>query len=85
MLMDEATSALGNATEGRVERGIQQACAENKMIVVSVAHRLTTIRDSDCIAVMEAGRVKEIGSHDELIALGGHYKDRWQLFETLAE
>jgi len=84
LLMDEATSALDNNTEGRVEQGIRDACKANKMIVVAVAHRLTTIRDSDCIAVMEAGRVKEKGSHDELIAVGGHYKDRWQLFERTA-
>ena len=85
LLMDEATSALDNATEGRVEEGIRRASAANKMIVIAVAHRLTTIRDSNKIAVMEAGRVKEFGSHEELIALGGHYKDRWQLFEATGQ
>eukprot|EP00744_Colponema_vietnamica_P001927 GILI01003119.1.p1 GENE.GILI01003119.1~~GILI01003119.1.p1 ORF type:complete len:1385 (+),score=394.98 GILI01003119.1:271-4155(+) len=85
LLMDEATSALDNATEGRVEQGLKAACKDNQMIVVSVAHRLTTIRDSDCIAVMEAGKLKEKGSHEELVALGGHYKERWDLFETAVE
>eukprot|EP00388_Colpodella_angusta_P029164 GDKK01015682.1.p1 GENE.GDKK01015682.1~~GDKK01015682.1.p1 ORF type:complete len:393 (+),score=70.01 GDKK01015682.1:122-1180(+) len=85
LLMDEATSALDNATEGRVEQGLKAACKDNQMIVVSVAHRLTTIRDSDCIAVMEAGKLKEKGSHDELVALGGHYKERWELFANASE
>lgn len=82
LLLDEATSALDNATEARVQRGIERAHKQNPMTIVSVAHRLTTIRDCDKIIVMDAGMIIEEGSHDELMALEGEYKVRWELYQA---
>jgi ABC-type multidrug transport system fused ATPase/permease subunit len=80
LLLDEATAALDNATEARVQEGIAQALKENPMTVVSIAHRLTTIRHADKIMLLDAGVVLEEGSHEDLIARNGEYKKRWDLF-----
>lgn len=82
LLLAEATSALDNATEARVQKGIERAHQQHPMTIVSVAHRLTTIRDCDKIIVMDAGIIIEEGSHDELIALNGEYKVRWELYQA---
>jgi ABC-type multidrug transport system fused ATPase/permease subunit len=50
------------------------------MTIVSVAHRLTTIRHSDRIMLLDDGVLLEAGTHDELVALGGEYNKRWELF-----
>jgi ABC-type multidrug transport system fused ATPase/permease subunit len=80
LLLDEATSALDNATEARVMTGLAAYCADHRISVVSVAHRLTTIRNSDAILVLDGGVVLERGSHDELMSLGGHYAHRWKQY-----
>ena len=82
LLLDEATSALDNATEARVQQGIMAAHAEHPMTIVSIAHRLTTIRHSDKIVLLDSGEIKEEGNHEELMALGGEYKVRWELYEA---
>lgn len=69
LLLDEATSALDAETEAEVDAALQRrGCT-----TVTVAHRLSTVRDADLIIVMEKGRVVEMGRHDELMALGGSY------------
>lgn len=69
LLLDEATSNLDTVTEAKVHANIAQlGCT-----VVLVAHRLATVVDADCIVVMDAGRVVEVGRHSDLIAAGGHY------------
>ncbi|MFF5801882.1 ABC transporter ATP-binding protein [Streptomyces sp. NPDC012746] len=71
LVLDEATSALDTQTEQAVQAAIDAASAGRTTI--TVAHRLSTIRDADEIIVLERGRVAERGTHDELLGLGGHY------------
>jgi ATP-binding cassette, subfamily B (MDR/TAP), member 1 len=66
LLLDEATSALDTKSERVVQEALDLASVGRTTIVV--AHRLSTIRNADIIAVMQSGEVKELGSHDELIA-----------------
>jgi ABC-type bacteriocin/lantibiotic exporter with double-glycine peptidase domain len=69
MLLDEATSALDNATEKKVIANLErQRCTR-----ITVAHRLSTVRNSDLIAVMDKGHIVEQGNHDQLLALNGLY------------
>lgn len=69
LLLDEATSALDSETEAQVDAALQRrGCT-----TIVVAHRLSTVRDADLILVMSAGKVVEMGRHDELMALGGVY------------
>ena len=69
MLLDEATSALDNATEKRVIENLErQRCTR-----ITVAHRLSTVRNADLIVVMDKGRIVEQGNHATLLAKGGLY------------
>ncbi|NUT49523.1 MAG: peptidase domain-containing ABC transporter [Saccharothrix sp.] len=69
LLLDEATSHLDAATEAEVHRNL----ADQRCTQVVIAHRLSTIRDADQILVLHGGRLVETGTHDDLIARGGHY------------
>ncbi|WP_432510231.1 ABC transporter ATP-binding protein [Kineococcus sp. SYSU DK001] len=71
LLLDEATSAL----DTRTERAMADALAQlsSGRTTITIAHRLSTVRHADQIAVLEHGRVVERGSHDELLAAGGRY------------
>ena len=71
LVLDEATSALDNATERAVQAALDHAARGRTTI--TIAHRLSTVRDADQIAVLDHGRVVELGSHDELVARGGRY------------
>ncbi|CAB1103549.1 unnamed protein product [Ectocarpus sp. CCAP 1310/34] len=73
LLLDEATSALDNESEKVVQEALDQLQAKQKRTTLTVAHRLTTIRNSDKIAVLNGGGVQELGTHDELLALKGLY------------
>jgi len=71
LVLDEATSNLDPGTERTVERALEQL-TEGRTVVV-VAHRLSTAARADRIAVVDDGRLVELGSHDELVARGGRY------------
>ena len=71
IVLDEATAHLDAGSESAVQRALQSALAGRTSIVI--AHRLATVRAADEIAVIDAGRVVERGTHDELIASGGLY------------
>jgi len=71
LLLDEATSSIDTRTELQVQDAFDRMMAHRTSLVV--AHRLSTIRNADCILVMEAGRIVERGSHEELLAAGRAY------------
>jgi ATP-binding cassette, subfamily B, bacterial len=71
LVLDEATSNLDPGTEGLVEAALDGLLVDRTVIVI--AHRLTTAARCDRIAVVDEGRLAELGTHDELIALGGRY------------
>ncbi len=81
LLLDEATSNLDLATEARVNAAMRSVAADRTTIVI--AHRLQTAQVADRIAVLDNGRVAEIGTHDELLALGGGYARMWRAFDTV--
>lgn len=77
LILDEATSALDNTTEVLIQQALDELCEGRTTLVV--AHRLSTIRNADEIAVVIGGEVKERGTHDELMRAGGLYKTLYSL------
>ena len=75
ILFDEATSALDTETERDIQDSLA-AMGEGRS-VITIAHRLSTVVDSDVIIVLEKGHVAEQGTHEELLALGGRYSRMW--------
>lgn len=71
LIMDEATSSIDTLTEAKLQKGIEKIIEGRTSIII--AHRLSTIKKCDKIIVIENGAIKEMGSHNELIKLRGHY------------
>lgn len=71
LILDEATSSIDTMTEMRIQRAFAKMMKGRTSFIV--AHRLSTIKESDCILVMDSGHIVEMGSHEELIAKGGFY------------
>ena len=75
LILDEATSAVDNETEAALQRSIELVSKDRTTVII--AHRLSTIRNADTILVMDNGQIAESGNHDELIAMGGIYRNLW--------
>ena len=69
--MDEATSSIDTRTETLVQEGMDRLMKGRTTFVI--AHRLSTVRNADCIMVLEQGRIIERGTHDQLIEAKGRY------------
>ena len=80
LIFDEATSALDSANERAIQAELRSA-AQGKTTLV-IAHRLSTVVDAHEILVMEAGRIIERGTHQQLLAQGGRYADMWALQQS---
>ena len=77
LILDEATSALDNTTEILIQQALDELCRGRTTLVV--AHRLSTIKNADEIAVVSDGEITELGSHEELMERKGAYYDLYQL------
>ena len=75
LVLDEATSNVDNETEAALQRSIEKLSVNRTTIII--AHRLSTVRNADRIAVLDKGKISEMGSHDELIEASGLYSRLW--------
>lgn len=77
LLLDEATSALDTVSERLVQQALEELSRDRTVLVV--AHRLSTVRNADQIAVMDQGRVVEVGTHGQLLQRQGKYAELWHM------
>ncbi len=77
LILDEATSAVDNETEAAIQRSLDVVSRNRTTIVI--AHRLSTVRQADCIHLLEAGKIMESGTHEQLLTLNAGYAALWRL------
>lgn len=77
LILDEATSSIDTESEALIQQAIDKLIAGRTSIVI--AHRLSTIRKASKILVMDKGELKEVGTHEELLTLGGHYANLYNM------
>lgn len=83
LILDEATSAVDNETESAIQRSLDKI-TQNRT-TIAIAHRLSTVRNADCIYVMEQGQLVESGTHEDLLSRQGIYARLWQVQMGLRE
>ncbi|AZP14676.1 ABC transporter ATP-binding protein [Undibacterium parvum] len=77
LILDEATSAVDNETEAAIQRSLDVVSRGRTTVII--AHRLSTVRQADCIHLMEDGQIIESGTHEELLSLDAGYAALWRL------
>jgi len=77
LILDEATSALDNTSEKYIQLEIEKLQKENETTIISIAHRLTTLKNCDRIIVLNKGTIEESGKYEELIEKGGIFSDMY--------
>ena len=83
ILLDEATSFADPDNEVKINEAIKELTKGKTVIMI--AHRLTTVKDADMIVVMESGKAKEIGTHEQLMSKNGIYSKMWQMYNSTAD
>ena len=83
LILDEATSSVDAEAEFLIQRALEEVMKGRTSLVI--AHRLSTIRNADKIIALEDGRIREVGDHQELLALGGLYSQLYQRQLDLAD
>ena len=77
LLLDEATSNVDNETEAALKRSIERISKGRTTLII--AHRLSTVRNADIIAVLDKGKISEIGKHESLLEEDGIYSKLWSV------
>ena len=78
LILDEATASVDPFTETQIQEGLETVMSDRTSVVI--AHRLSTVRHADRIIVMGHGEIIEEGSHDSLLARGGHYAELYNTY-----